>query len=485
MNGDPLLIGVGSVFPNQNSSTAPTVWEEDTDQAAQQGVPCASGPMLQLIKRSSNQQFLPGGAVNPCPESAPFCLVINNLRQTPAGAQRLSAALVAAGLVGAQFIGGILGAAGLGVVGVGAPGDGVRGIAGGDTPSGHGVAGFTGSAIHAGVLGETSAGGIGVQGRSSNQAVRGDGGAFGAVGTGTSTGVHGAGSGTAGFGVVGRGTATGVDGTGTGTSGFGVVGRGSVAGVHGTSSAASGFGVIGIGGRAGVRGDGRGATSGMGVEGIPGPLSGGIIPWAGAFRGSVLVEQDLFVNGGLFVTGSPKAAVLPHPDGSERAMYAVESPESWLEDFGRARLRQGAARVEVDPDFAAVTGLGDDYHVFLTPEGPSNGLYVADRTPTAFEVREQADGTADVSFSYRIVTSRRDVRTRRLEPVERPPSLAGEPVDAAPEEPGSPSALEADEAATQPEAAAPPAEAERGAGERPPSGWPPGVPWPPDIATST
>jgi len=34
MNGDPLLVGIGSVFPNQNSSSAPTVWEEDMDQAA-------------------------------------------------------------------------------------------------------------------------------------------------------------------------------------------------------------------------------------------------------------------------------------------------------------------------------------------------------------------------------------------------------------------------------------------------------------------
>src|SRR3954451_16753828 len=43
LNSDPLLIGVGAVFPNQNSSIAPTVWEEDTDQAAQQGIPCATG----------------------------------------------------------------------------------------------------------------------------------------------------------------------------------------------------------------------------------------------------------------------------------------------------------------------------------------------------------------------------------------------------------------------------------------------------------
>jgi hypothetical protein len=460
MNGDPLLVGVGTAFPNQNSSTAPTVWEEDTYQAAQQGIPCASGPMLQLIKRSSNQQFLPGGAVNPCPETAPFCLLVDNIRENPAGSQRLSASLIAGGLVGGQFVGGIRGAPGLGVVGVGNPGHGVQGIATGAAPSGHGVAGFTASANHAGVLGETSVDGVGVHGRSSNQAVRGDGGTFG---------------------IVGGGTATGVDGTGTGPSGFGVVGRGTVAGAHGTSAGAGGFGVIGIGGRVGVRGDGRGATSGIGVEGIPGPLSGGIIPFAGAFRGSVLVANNLDVNGDLFVSGT-KAAVVPHPDGSERAMYAVEAPESWFEDVGRAQLRQGVAHVDVDPDFAAVTELGDDYHVFLTPEGPTNGLYVADRTPSGFEVREQGESTSAVSFSYRIMTRRADVQAGRLEPVARPPSGAEEPADMRSDQPVSPPAPTPQEPSVTPEGALQEPARECDARQELPSDWPlDTVPWPPDV----
>jgi hypothetical protein len=238
-------------------------------------------------------------------------------------AQRLSASLIATGLVGGQSIGGIPGAPGLGVVGVGAPGDGVRGVASGATPSGHGVAGatFSSTAGHAGVLGEANLGGvgvvgqsqsgsgIGVQGRGSSQAVRGDGGSFG---------------------VVGRGTATAVDGRGVGGGTFGVVGVGGVAGVWGGNS----------------------ATGGIGVVGVSGPTtSGGITPWAGRFDGPVQVNGRLSVNGGLFVTGFPKSSVVPHPDGSQRVMHTVEAPESWFEDVGRAQLRQGAARVEVDPDF--------------------------------------------------------------------------------------------------------------------------------------
>jgi hypothetical protein len=444
MNGDSLLIGTDSVFPNQNSSSAPTVWEEDMAAAAEQGIPCGSGPMLTLTKRSTDQQFIPGGAFNPCAEIAPFCLLVNNLRVRSGVEQRLSAALVAAGLVGGQFIGGIPGTQGLGVVGVGSPGDGVRGIASGPAPTGHGVAGFTAATVatQAGVFGEANSGGVGVLGQSQS---------------GSGTGVHGIGSSQA------------VRGDG---GSFGITGSGTAAGVFGAGAGPSTFGVIGVGGRVGVRGDGRGRSSGIGIEGIPGPFSGGIIPWAGAFRGSVQIDLDLFVNRDLFVTGT-KSSVLAHPDGSQRAMYAVEAPESWLEDIGRERLRNGATRVDIDPDFAALAGLGDDYHVFLTAEGPSNGLYVADRSPSGFEVREQGDGTSDISFSYRIMTRRTDVRTGRLNAIERPsedgsqirgdvvePAIAPSP--APPEDPAA-AALAADEART-------------------PSGWPAdSVPWPPYI----
>ena len=474
MNGDPFLVGVGSIFPNQNSSTAPTAWEEDTDQAAQQGIPCASGPMLTLIKRSNNLATLPGGAVNPAPEPAPVCLIVQNVRMNAGIGQRLSASVIGAGLVGGQFVGGIPGVPGLGVVGVGAPGDGVRGVSTGARPAGHGVAGTTFSANinHAGVRGEANTGGVGVVGESqdgsgigvrglgSNQAVRGDGGRFGVVGSGTATAVDGRGVGAGTFGVVGRGSATAVDGRGVGAGTFGVVGVGGVAGVWG----------------------GNATSGGIGVVGVSGPIAGGIIPFAGRFTGPVAIAGPVTVTGSVFVTGT-KSAVIAHPDGSHRAMYAVEAPDNWLEDVGRAQLRQGVARVDIDPDFAALSGLGDDYHVFLTPEGPSNGLYVADRSAGGFQVREQGEGNAEIGFSYRVMTRRTDVRTKRLEPVELPSETgvrATEPAALPPAPfPGLP-----EEPAAEPEGvstAEPQAERESALPE-PPSGWPlDTVPWPLDI----
>ena len=360
MNNDPLLVGVDSVFPNQNSSTVPTVWEEDTNQAAQQGLVCVPGTMLTLTKRSSNLPLLPDGSFNPCREPNPVCFVAENVRMGPGGPRRLSAGFLGLNLVGVE---------------------------------GESLLGF------------------GVHGRSDNQAVVADGGRFG---------------------VVGRGTATAVDGRGVGARTFGVVGVGGIAGVWGGNSASGGIGVVGVSG--------------------PSVISGGatVTPWAGRFDGSVQVSGNLSVDGDLFVSGS-KAAVVPHPDGSRRATYAVEAPESWLEDVGRAQLRQGVARVDVDPDFAAVAGLGDDYHVFLTPEGPSNGLYVTNRSSSGFEVREQGEGTAELSFSYRIMTRRTDVRLGRLQPVE-PPTDEGEKADTrVADVPVSPAPEVPEELPTQPE----------------------------------
>jgi hypothetical protein len=235
MNNDPLLVGVASIFPNQNSSTAPTVWEEDTDQGAQQGIPSGSGPMLTLTKRSNNLAILPNGAVNPAPEPNPECLIVNNLRISPRAIEQLSAARLGSGLVGGSSIGGIAGTPGvrgIGVIGVGAPGDGVRGFALGATPVGHGVFGQTNSPklTDAGVTGEANLGGVGVKGESrrgsgigvhgkgSSQAVCAEGGRFGVVATGTATAVDARGAGATSFGVVGTGTATAVDGRGAGAT---------------------------------------------------------------------------------------------------------------------------------------------------------------------------------------------------------------------------------------------------------------------------
>ncbi len=76
----------------------------------------------------------------------------------------------------------------------------------------------------------------------------------------------------------------------------------------------------------------------------------------------------------------------------------------------------GASRVAGRPSRShrAAIRAPSRNHVFLTAEGPSNGLYVADSTSASFEIREQGDGRSDISFSYRMMTRSADARTGRL-----------------------------------------------------------------------
>jgi hypothetical protein len=239
-------------------------------------------------------------------------------------------------------------------------------------------------------------------------------------------------------GVVGQGTSIGVLAQMGGSTAIGVKGESDRDAVVGTSFR-GGRGVVGetfsttTAGGAGVHGIATsGNTSAVAVRGTSttgfGLLASTATGIAGAFLGDVVVVGNFIAVGGI------KSAAVAHPDGTQRLTYCVESPESWFEDFGRARLTRGQAEVRLDPDSAALVRT-DDFHVFLTAEGETAGLYVADRSETGFEVREQRGGDGEVAFSYRVVARRRDVDAGRLaafelpeippepEPVERPERL--------------------------------------------------------------
>jgi hypothetical protein len=262
---------------------------------------------------------------------------------------------------------------------------------------------------------------------------------------------------------VGKGTGAGILATTNqqpGASGFvglnaAVFGLGSAGknGVHGTSSGANGHGVQGIieagqtaSGTIGVYGanlssaaNSHGivglASNGHGLVGTASnsnPVYAGLVgqgsggAGAGNFFGNVAVTGNLFVGGNQTVAGA-KSAALAHPDGSHRLVYCVEAPESWLEDFGKGTLANGAAQIKVDADFAAVADMSD-YHVFLTAYGvDGNGLSVASQSATGFIVQERNKGTSTTRFSWRVVAKRKDIKAARLAkfdvPKMQPPAI--------------------------------------------------------------
>ncbi len=127
-------------------------------------------------------------------------------------------------------------------------------------------------------------------------------------------------------------------------------------------------------------------------------------PWV--VSDNLTVGGTLTVKGSLKVTGT-KSSIATLADGREVALYAVESPDNWFEDFGATRLQDGAAVVPIDPTFVQSVSTDLDYHVFLTPNADCRGLYVAQKSPTSFEVREVGGGHSSIAFDFRIAARRR------------------------------------------------------------------------------
>lgn len=130
-------------------------------------------------------------------------------------------------------------------------------------------------------------------------------------------------------------------------------------------------------------------------------------------------------NGNTSATGTKSAVVETAPEAYHR-LYAMESTEVVFEDFGSGQVVDGMATVEIDPLFAQTVNLKMDYQVFLTAVDGWAPLYVANKTPTSFEVRD-AEGAANVAFDYRIVAHRAGYGDVRLEPVAVPETLSATP----------------------------------------------------------
>jgi hypothetical protein len=186
----------------------------------------------------------------------------------------------------------------------------------------------------------------------------------------------------------------------------------------GPGPGAGGFGLYGLS----ANGHGLvGATAAAGGAAVVGATNGVVGAYAAAFYGNVVVS-------GSFTVVGAKSAAVPHPDGSHRLLYCVESPESWFEDFGKGELSCGSAEISIDPTFAVAANT-EDYHVFITAYDNDQVLHVTNRTPNGFTV--QADVALaelkgkkgpDLSgeFSWRIVAKRKDIKGERFEKVTIP-----------------------------------------------------------------
>jgi hypothetical protein len=240
-----------------------------------------------------------------------------------------------------------------------------------------------------------------------------------------------AGTGVAGFTDIAT-AVSGAAGTGVGVTGTSISGNGIV----GTSY--SGNGIVGItssdtsDGPAGVIGEGLGAASGVyGFSSSGSAVTGFGAQDVGVFTtsdtgdaynfiatnvsgdGCVIITSDGDTNKGIFCTGV-KSAIVPVADRRWVALYAVESPENWFEDFGSAKLVNGSATVVLEPIFTQTVNVDMDYHVFPAPNGDCKGLYIASKSASGFVVQELGGGHSNIPFDYRIVARRKGYENLRM-----------------------------------------------------------------------
>ncbi len=281
-------------------------------------------------------------------------------------------------------------------------GEGLVGVTNAATVAAYPSSSYTNGGFASGVFGSGN-NGLGVVGAcNSNSGVLGFSPSFRGVFGASTSGIGVEGDSTNSTGVIGRATAAG-------NPNPGVIG-----------SATNGYGVFGFSQNSnGIAGQSGGGAAGcVGFAGAPGGygIYGGIAVqggYAGGFAGPVLVV------GNFTATGGAKSAAVPHPDGTHRRLYCMESPESWFEDAADGKLVNGRAQVTLDPDFAAVVH-NDKYLIYLTPEGDCKGLYVGSKSTSGFEVRELQGGTSSLSFNYRVMARRKDIPAPRLEKVQLP-----------------------------------------------------------------
>jgi hypothetical protein len=254
-----------------------------------------------------------------------------------------------------------------------------------------------------------------------------------------------------------NGTGDGIDGAATNSSAIaGVVGEdlsnsnGYTDGVYG-STTDGGYGVVGVSSDDALGGVQGSATNSNGVYGVS-STGDGVLGTSNATSD----EGNFSIAGGVFQgayisllaqTLTPDATSRSYPldvrnetgndlffvdntgnvtyhgslisnahtrSGAVATMYAAKTSTPTLEDVGTGQLVGGMGRVAIDPVLIAQMDRSTTYHVFLTPDGDTRGLYVASKSPTGFVVRETQGGRGTLAFDYRIVAYVDGEATRRM-----------------------------------------------------------------------
>ncbi len=105
--------------------------------------------------------------------------------------------------------------------------------------------------------------------------------------------------------------------------------------------------------------------------------------------------------------GGSVSEIIPTPNHGRIILTCPESPEYWYQDYGTVQLVNGVAHVELDPILADIIFVNNDYPIraFCTPVDMLNfnGVAMANRTATGFDLIELNGGNNSGTLEYQLV----------------------------------------------------------------------------------
>ncbi len=222
--------------------------------------------------------------------------------------------------------------------------------------------------------------------------------------------------------------------------GVGIDGGGlnSATGVFGGSTDTVSLGGIGVVGDAL---HGIGGLFSSGSDALPsGPPSLSVINYGGGDpirayngfsnpNGTINIVMRLDNAGDLTIAGNLQTGVTPMAVnatslGRKVLTYAAQQSTRTVEDVGEGQLIHGQAAVSLERTFASAIDTRRPYLVFITPQGDSNGLYIAQKSASGFIVREH-NGVSNIAFDYRIVAQPYGSLAQRLPQYATPNAASG------------------------------------------------------------
>ena len=103
-----------------------------------------------------------------------------------------------------------------------------------------------------------------------------------------------------------------------------------------------------------------------------------------------------------------------------RKLYCEEAAEVYFTDYGSGTLVNGRAHIALDPIFLQTVTIDDANPIKVFVQMNSDASVYVVKGTTGFDVIEDANGTSNGAFDYRVVAKRKGYESLRMESATPP-----------------------------------------------------------------